>query len=643
MGGKHGLKAFIPVKGCLTMSNEELSARVPSPARVSEEPDRLAQPVNMEAAPRLPFAVIGIGASAGGLEACIEFFEAQSSGSGMAHVVILHLPPDRESLVAEILAKHAAMRVLQIEDGMPVEPDHVYVIRPGFTPTIKDGHLHLGESLEKPGNNRPVDDFFKSLAEEQRERAMCVIMSGMGSNGTAGAQAVKAVGGLVIAQDPDTAKFPSMPRSVIDASYADFILRPAEIPQALLNFASHAYATRRVSADELFAREKQHFGEILTIIRSRVRHDFSAYKKPTVLRRIQRRMGLHQVNRMAEYVTLLRQSPHEATALCDDLLIHVTGFFRDPEAWEALREQVIVPLVAGRESQSSIRCWVTACASGEEAYTLAMLLAEAAEAARKTFDIKVFATDTAERTLSHARSGTYPMGIESEVTPERLQRFFDKDELHYRVKSELREMVVFAPQNVIQDPPFSRLDICTCRNLLIYLEPTLQKRVLSLLHFGLREGGALMLGTSETVTGVDDLFEQLDKRGRIFRRIGSSRHGLLDFQFPTERNRSEPERFPIRPGTKVSVAQVTSKLLLDKFTPPAVTVNRQNEILYFHGDTSQYLTQPSGEPTRDLLDVSVRHCERPCERSCMTPRRTMSRLVPRTGTSAIRIVTSASK
>jgi two-component system CheB/CheR fusion protein len=311
-------------------------------------------------------------------------------------------------------------------------------------------------------------------------------------------------------------------------------------------------------------REKNHLGDVLNVLRTRTRRDFSGYKKPTILRRIYRRMGLHQIRELSEYAKFLRQTSAEVAALSDDLMIHVTGFFRDAPVWDTLKEHVIAPLVAAREAGSEIRGWVTACASGEEAYTLCMLITEAAEEAGKSFDVKIFATDTADRAVARARVGIYPMGIESEVSPDRLKRFFDRTDSVYRIKKELRERVVFAPQNVLQDAPFSRLDICTCRNLLIYLEPDLQRRVLGLLHFGLREGGVLMLGTSETVTGVENLFEPIDKKARIFRRVGKPPRELLDLSFNT--GLAGPQKMPL----DSSIGQVTARALLERYTPAAV-------------------------------------------------------------------------
>jgi len=580
------------------------AASTNSENNTEEDLIRQTEPVDDEEPPRLSFPVVGIGASAGGLEASMDFLAAMPPDSGMSFVLIQHLPPDRHSMIAEILSRHTRMKVQQVRNGMAIEVNHVYVIRPGHTLTIKNGALHLGEILERPRHGRPVDDFFKSLAEEQRERAICIIMSGMGSNGTAGAQAIKAVGGICIAQDLESAQFPSMPRNLIDSGYADYVLKPREMPDVLIGYSQHPYATERSDPHQILRREHQHLREILAILKTRGRHDFSGYKKPTVLRRIQRRMGLNRVVEIGEYANLLRQNPVEITSLSDDLLIHVTGFFRDADAWESLRKQVIVPLIASREAGDTVRCWVTACSSGEESYSLAILLQEECERINKSLDIKVFATDTAARTLANARNGLYPGGIEAEISPARLERYFHKEDSLYRVRQELREKVVFAPQNLLQDPPFSRLDIVSCRNLLIYLEPDMQYRVLNLLHFGLREGGVLFLGTSETVPNGEQMFETIDKKARLFRRIGPHRPATVDF--PLVRSIAVPrtlDQLEARAGAKPSVAAMTTKALLAWHVPAAITVDRDFRIVYFHGNTQPYLSQPSGEPTRDLMLV----------------------------------------
>ncbi|HEY1189243.1 MAG TPA: chemotaxis protein CheB [Gemmata sp.] len=566
--------------------------------------DRLTTAPDDARQPRLPFAVVGIGASADGLEAYTEFLRACPADAGMAYVLVQHLAPDRESLLAEILGKHTPLPVVTVEDGQVVEPDRVYVIRPGHTLTIRDGRLHLGPVLTARGHGRPVDDFFRSLAEEQQQRAVAVVFSGMGSNGTAGAQAVKAVGGLVIAQEPESAKFPAMPRSLIDAHLSDFILRPAEVPEALVRYARQPYVAD--PGGGAAPRDDSALGDVLAVLRTRTRHDFAGYRKPTLLRRVRRRMGLGQFASMYDYVRALRQTPAEVTALADDLLIHVTGFFRDPEAWDVLQEKVLGPLAAARPDGAEVRCWVAACATGEEAYTLAILLLEAAEAAGKRFDVKIFATDLAERALGAARVGVFPNGIESEVAPERLARFFDKDDSFYRVKKELRELVVFAPQNVLQDPPFSRLDVASCRNLLIYLEPETQRRVLALLHFGLREGGTLVLGTAESAAPAEGDFEPIDRKYRLFRRVGPTRSGTLDLPVLTAAVReSRPVLDPVGPRlTTPGAAQLVSRALLDRYTPAAVAVDAAGHVVHVHGDTSRFLTLPAGAPTLDLMALA---------------------------------------
>ena len=570
-----------------------------------------------EGKPRLDFPVVAVGASAGGLKAYREFLEALPDDPGMAFILIQHLPPERDSLLVELLSKSTRLPVLQVKDGHEVKPDHVYVTRPGHTLLMEDGRLRIGESVRKPGHREPIDMFFSSLAREQHARAVAVVLTGMGSNGTAGAQSIKAAGGLCIAQDPESADYPSMPRSLINRHLADVVLRPAEIPGLLVRYAAHDYTKSGGLPEIEDAKARRALGEVLSIVRTRTRHDFTGYKTPTLLRRIQRRMGLSQTDQLEDYARTLRQTPTEVSALADDLLINVTGFFRDPEVWESLQEKVIEPLVAERPDASSIRAWVTACSSGEEAYTLAILLSEEAEKRGKSFDLKIFATDMAERSLAHARRGSFASGIEADVSPERLERFFVQTDDHYLVKQELRELIVFAPQNLLEDPPFSRLDICTCRNLLIYLEPEMQRRLLRLLHFGLREGGALLLGNSETVGVEDDLFQPIDKKHKVYRRVGPTRHGLVDFATTLTREGgtgTPPMQTNATP--RISLAQVAHKTLLERHTPAAVVVDAQGQVAYFHGETERFFAPPQGEPTRDVL-LLVREVIRGAVRSAL--------------------------
>ncbi|MDB6157236.1 MAG: torS, partial [Gammaproteobacteria bacterium] len=571
-------------------------------------------PVDLADRAFLPFPVVGIGASAGGVEALEAFFDGTRADSGMAFIVVQHLSPEHQSLMAEILSRHTSMPVIQIRDGMAIAANHVYVIAPGFTLTLQQGHLHLGEPVEKRGHRRPVDDFLRSLAEEQKERAIAVILSGTGTNGTAGAQAIKAAGGICIAQNPETAAFPGMPRSLIHAGYADQVLAPRDIPAVLQKYASHPYLGPEpdgLDGEESLERDRTHLREVLAILRTRTRHDFSGYRKPTLLRRIQRRMGLSEVPTIGEYASVLRETPAEVAALSNDLMINVTGFFRDPEAWEALRAAVIAPLVASQKDDQPIRAWVTACASGEEPYSLAMLIAEEARAQGRldNLEVKIFATDTADKSLALARAGVYPGGIEGDLSPERLERFFDKDEYTYRIKKDIRDMVVFAPQDVLRDPPFSRVDLCTCRNLLIYLEPETQRRVISLLHFSLRDGGYMFLGNTETFGGSEHLFELVSKRWRIYRRTGTAQHRFAEvpsFASFAVRAPDDTVRMletPTLAASRPSATLMLQRALLERYGPPTVVVDRTDQIMYFHGATDAFLQHPVGEPTRDLLQL----------------------------------------
>jgi two-component system, chemotaxis family, CheB/CheR fusion protein len=582
-------------------------------------------PVDFADRAALPFPIVGVGASAGGLEAVRQLLDALPAAPGMAFVVVQHLPPDRESLMADIFARHTQMPVRQVEQGMSVEVNVVYVSRPGFTITLNGGAFQLGEPVEKRGHRRPVDDFYRSLAATQRERSIIVVLSGMGTNGTAGAQAVKAAGGLCIAQSPESAEFPSMPMSLIHAGYADRVLPPAEIGPTLVQYVTHLHLKPGekgpLSTQELLQRERQHLGEVFAMLRTRTGHDFSGYKKPTVLRRIHRRMGLVPVDSLAKYAELLRQNPSEVKALANDLMINVTGFFRDAQSWEALREAIIQPLVAGWNSQEPIRAWVTACASGEEAYTLAMVLAEEIQKSGKRIDVKIFATDTADKSLALARSGVYPGGIEGDISLERLDRFFERDDHAYRLRKNIREMVVFAPQDLLRDPPFSRVDICSCRNLLIYLEPEVQERVLGLLHFSLRDNGSLFLGSAETLGAMRELYETVSPKHRIYRKLAGLGHRHADLPPFAARLPPAPQRPETQaPQPRSSTVFALQQALFEQFGPPTVIADQDDRIVYFHGDTTPFLVQPLGEPTRDLyevLNVSLRPLVRDAHRRAL--------------------------
>ncbi len=557
-------------------------------------------------APQILCPVVGIGASAGGIEALIRLFEAMPADSGMAFLVVMHLDPTRESGLTQLLGQHSTMTVAEAADGMAIEADHIYVIPPAASLTVDDGHLRLTEPTERRGARYPIDRLFESLARHRRERAICIVLSGSGSDGTEGLKEVKTEGGCVLVQDPSTARFDSMPLSAIEANLADHVLAPEDMPDVLLRYVSHAYVAGS-GLDESSPSGGGSIDPVLALLRNRAGHDFRLYKRSTLTRRIHRRMGLCNLHTIADYVGFLRSQSGELETLARDLMINVTTFFRDPEAWTTLDETVLAPLVAERDSGAALRLWVPACATGEEAYTLAMLLVDGAEAAGKRFDIKLFATDSREDNLEAARAGVYAEGAVTTIPPQLLQRHFDKLDGTYRVREELRDMVVFASHNLLRDPPFSQMDLVSCRNLLIYLDPVAQKRALALMHFALREGGHLFLGNAESVSGREDLFETVSKKWRIFRRLKPTRHDILDFPLLLGRTRppnTEESAMPDNDRPPQRIVDVAQRALLERFAPASVLIERTGQVVWIHGSTGAYLEPPPGEPSRDLLEMA---------------------------------------
>jgi len=541
--------------------------------------------------------------SAGGLEVATAFLNAMPADSGMGFVIIQHLDPTRESMLADLLSRETAMPVVQVEEGMRVEPNRVHIIVPAKTLLICDGMLRLVEPAEPRGQRHPIDKFFSALAEDQKAKAIAIVLSGAGSNGTAGLADIKQAGGMCIAQDPKTAKFDSMPRHAIASGSVDFVLAPEEMPEALLRYARHPYV--HASQPEMAEGPGTDgsgpgLDDVLTLLHARAGHDFRQYKHNTLSRRVHRRMGLAHLEKLDDYLALLARDTEEAGALVKDLLIHVTAFFRDAEAWDALDREVISPLVEKAERGQSIRAWVPACSTGEEAFTIAMILAERCESANKDLAVKIFATDAAEHHLGAARRATFPGSMVESLTAERIARFFDKiDDNYYRVKPAVRETVLFAPQNLLKDPPYSRMDLVSCRNLLIYLEPAAQEKVLSLAHFALREDGYLFLGNAETVGQRDHLFASVSKRWRIYRRVGPARSPAIDFsQWPA---RDGPGQIST---VQPKLADIALKSLAERFAPASVLIDRNYRVLHFHGKTEDYLTQPAGAPTMDLLALA---------------------------------------
>ncbi|MFN3526648.1 MAG: chemotaxis protein CheB, partial [Paracoccus sp. (in: a-proteobacteria)] len=549
--------------------------------------------------------VVGIGASAGGIEALSGFFDAMPADSGCAFVVVLHLDPDRESELAHILGTHTAMPVVQVKDGMRLVANNVYVIAPASGLKVSDGALHMLTPTEPRGQRHPVDVLFSSLAADQRERAVAIVLSGTGSNGTEGLRDIRAEGGMSLVQSPQTAKFDGMPKSAISAGMADHVLDLADMPETLAAFIRHGYVAAPAGIEGPSPDGKTTLGDLLELLRVRGGHDFRSYKHSTLGRRVHRRLGLRNIATLDDYIVELRNNPDEVSTLIGDLMISVTGFFRDPEAWNVLADLVVAPLVAARKTGTAIRVWTPACSTGEEAYSLAILLTEQAEAAGKQLDVKVFATDAQEANLRRARDGIYPAAALDGFPAARLTRFFDQLDGTCQVSKELRDMVVFAPQNLLRDPPFSRLDLVSCRNVLIYLEPQAQQKIIALCHFALQPGGHLFLGNAETIGRHDDLFEPVSKKWRIYRRLETARRDLIAYA----PQRSQPDQSDKKaaapsPEPGASAADMARRALLDHFAPASVLIDRKGRVLYFHGTTRDYLENPPGEPTSDLLTMA---------------------------------------
>jgi two-component system CheB/CheR fusion protein len=550
------------------------------------------------------FPIIGIGASAGGLEALESFMGNVPDGSGMAFVIIQHLDPTHKGILAELLQRTTHMRVAQAKDHTRVEPGSVYVIPPNKDMSIMHGILHLLEPSEPRGMRLPIDFFLRALADDQQENAVGVILSGMGSDGRLGLGAIKGKAGVTFAQDPATAKFDSMPRSAIEAGVVDVIAPVEELPRRILAYLKHI---PQVSNPEILDGHlsQSALEKVLILLRSKTGHDFSLYKKTTIYRRIERRMGLHQIDRIATYVRYLQENPQELELLFRELLIGVTSFFRDPEAWEQIRTEIMPSLLANTSNQV-LRAWIPACSTGEEAYSMAMIFKEALDEIKpnENVTLQIFATDLDAHAIDKAREGIFPENIAADVSPRRLERFFNRVENGYQVAKTIREMIIFAPQNVIMDPPFTKLDIVSCRNLLIYLAPELQKKLLPLFHYSLNAGGMLFLGSAETIGSFQNLFVPLTGKNRLYRRLEPT-PGLEPVEFPTA---FVPGRFamPARiTGEPIANLQnQVEQLLFRKYAPSAVLATPSGDILYTSGRTGKFLEPAAGRANWNIFAMA---------------------------------------
>lgn len=540
--------------------------------------------------------IVGIGASAGGQDAFEKFFTHLPADSGLVFVVVQHLDPTHKSILVELLQRYTLMPVFQVQDGMRVEPNCVYVIPPNWNLAVLHGSFRLMERELLQGKRLPIDYFFRSLAEDQAERAIAIILSGTGSDGTLGLKAIKGEGGLVIVHDPASAEYDGMPQSAIDTGLVDYVLPPEQMPEQLLAYLQHPYSQTSEMKLPLALQAIDWLQKIFILLRHQTGHDFSLYKQKTVARRIERRMALEQLERVEDYYHYLQRNPAEADTLFKELLIGVTNFFRDPAAFTALQQEVIPRLFEQRQPGDPIRVWLPGCATGEEAYSMAILLREQMDALKRQFTLQLFASDIDATAIERARVGRYPLSIVADVSPERLERFFIQTEENYQVGEPIRNMVVFAVQSVIKDPPFSKVDLISCRNMLIYLEPALQKKMMQLFHYALNPGGFLFLGSSENTDEFPHFFTVVNRKYKLFQRAATGMEGLrAPLGMPAlPWSGKEAERVLAVPDKRLSVRESVEKMLLEQ-SPACVVVNVEGDIVYVHGRLGQYLELVTGE------------------------------------------------
>jgi len=556
-----------------------------------------------------PSYIVGIGGSAGGLEAFEDFFTEMPPDSGMAFVVVQHLDPTHKAMLTELLQRYSTMPVIQIEDGMRVEPNTIYVIPPNTDVSILHGVLQLLEPSSPRGLRLPIDIFLKHLAQDQGDQAVAIILSGMGTDGTYGLKAIKEKLGMAMVQDPESAKFDGMPKSALATGLADFVAPPQELPAKLLEYAKHRMEV--VGGAAAFPEGTSNtLQKIIVLLRARTQQDFSQYKKDMLNRRIKRRMDVRLVDSPEDYVRYLQDNPREVDLLFKEMLIGVTSFFRDAHAYEVLKEKMIAKLRDEADKYEVLRAWVVGCSTGEEAYSIAIMLREVIEEVNRKvgIDIQIFATDIDKEAIAIARHGIYPSNITIDVSPERLQRFFVKEEDSYRVKKEIRDSVVFAPQNVIMDPPFTKMDLVSCRNLLIYFSPDLQQKILPLFHYSLRAGGILFLGPSESIGSHKDLYSIVDSKAKIFQRkeTEASQHETVEFPVSSQ-SRHIMMGVPVTAADTakgVGATETAQLFLMENYTPPAVLINDQGDILYINGRTGKYLEPSPGKANLNVYAMA---------------------------------------
>jgi chemotaxis methyl-accepting protein methylase/chemotaxis response regulator CheB/PAS domain-containing protein len=551
------------------------------------------------------FPLVGIGASAGGLEAIEQFLKHVPKDSGMAFVIVQHLDPTHKGILVEIIQRVTGMKVMQVKDRQKVQPDCVYVIPPNKDISILHDVLHLLAPTAPRGLRLPIDFFFRSLAEDRKQLSVGVILSGLGSDGTMGIRAIKEKAGVVLVQEPASAKFDGMPRSSIDTGVVDFVAPAEKLPEKIVSYFRHVPF---IVSPEPVMEDKTQSGleKAVLLLRAKTGQDFSMYKKTTIYRRIERRMGIHKINKIGTYVRYLQENPQELEILFKELLVGVTNFFRDPVAWQQLKTKAVTALLSNWPAGKSLRAWVPGCSTGEEAYSLAIVIKETLEEVKHkgSFPIQIFATDLDREAIEKARQQFFPVNITADVSPERLKKYFIREDKGYSISNEIREMVTFAPHNLIMDPPFTKLDILTCRNLLIYLVPEIQKKLIPLFHYSLNPGGILLLGSAETIGGFNQLFTPVDVKSKIYRRTETPLQAA-PVEFPTSfaaRPVVTGEPMAVKP--EANLQSTADQLLLRQYAPAAVLVDGNGDILYISGRTGKYLEPAVGKANWNIFAMA---------------------------------------
>lgn len=564
------------------------------------------------------FPIVGLGASAGGLAAFEAFFSAMPADTepGMAFVLVQHLAPDHKSMLTDLITRYTCMPVYEVEDGMRVQVNCTYIIPPNKDMAFLNGALYLIEPVAPRGQRMPIDFFFRSLAQDLRERAICIVLSGTGSDGAQGVRDIKGEGGMAMVQNPEQIEYGGMPRSAIATGLVDYILEPAEMPGQLLAYIEHAFGGNKTSISNRATTSENTMKKIIILLRNHTGHDFSGYKSNTIGRRLERRMAVNQIDGLEDYYMFMMQNDSEVITLYNEILIGVTSFFRDPDAFKALEEKAIPRVLGAKENGAVVRVWVPGCSTGEEAYSVAILFYEGMAKMKQNCQVQIFATDIDCRAIDIARAGVYPVSIASDVTPLRLERYFVKspDGNSYRINKCIRDMLVFSEQSVIKDPPFSKLDLVSCRNMLIYMGADLQKKIIPLFHYALNPDGILFLGTSETIGEFIDLFSVIDRKSKLYQRkpayAGWKDPELGRFLPLMTGKRVVKKESSAMPEVRETIREVFERELLMTYAPASVVVDERGEILYVHGHTGKYIELPSGAPGVNIISMACEELRR---------------------------------